>query len=67
MKKCMNHSHHFGDNSLDGIYKAYPGFYEKENRNTRSADSQKRDSRKGRYYSMNRGSCFFLETILGTI
>lgn len=36
MKKCMNHSDNFVDNSLDGIYKAHPGFYEKGNGNTRA-------------------------------
>ncbi len=36
MKKCMNHSDDFVDNSLDGIYKAHPGFYEKGNGNTRA-------------------------------
>lgn len=36
MKKCMNHSDNFVDNSLDGIYKAHQGFYEKGNGNTRA-------------------------------
>lgn len=29
MKKCMNNSDNFVDESLGGIYKAYPAFYEK--------------------------------------
>lgn len=29
MKKCMNNSDNFVDESLEGIYKAYPAFYEK--------------------------------------
>ena len=28
MKKCMNNSDDFVDESLKGIYKAYPSFYE---------------------------------------
>lgn len=36
MKKCMNESDNFVDESLEGIYKAYQGFYEKGNGNSRA-------------------------------
>lgn len=36
MKKCMNQSDTFVDESLKGIYKAYPGFYEKCGENSRA-------------------------------
>lgn len=36
MKKCMNQSDDFVDESLEGIYKAYQGFYEKGGGNVRA-------------------------------
>ena len=29
MKKCMNQNNNFVDESLEGIYEAYPDFYQK--------------------------------------
>lgn len=36
MKKCMNHSDNFVEESLTGIYKSYQGFYESCNGNLRA-------------------------------
>ena len=36
MKKCMNQNNNFVDESLEGIYEAYPDFYQKGNGDTRA-------------------------------
>ena len=36
MKKCMNQNNNFFDESLEGIYEAYPDFYQKGNGDTRA-------------------------------
>lgn len=46
MKKCMNHSDNFVDESLRGIYKAYPNFYREANEDIRAVVHQSKKERK---------------------
>lgn len=65
MKKCMNHSDNFVDDSLEGIYKAHQGFYEKGNGNTRALIH--RSSIKGKVSIITGGGFGHLPLFLGYV
>lgn len=64
-KKCMNQSETFVDESLEGIYRAYPGFYEKCGKNTRALIH--RGKKKGQVSIITGGGYGHLPLFLGYV